>query len=77
MKKFQYEITLHPAAEFNQVAYFCNESGQCNLEEVPQNQIDVLKSMLNDQGREGWNLVQLSFGKDGLMAFWKRKIKKD
>jgi hypothetical protein len=29
---------------------------------------------LNDRGRQGWELVQISFSKDGAMAFWKRAI---
>ena len=75
MKGFEYEITRHAAETFKQVIYFCTESGECTLDEVPGDQTDMLADILNGQGEQGWELVQVSFGKEGVMAFWKRKIK--
>lgn len=75
MKGFEYKITRHPAETFKQVIYFCTESGECTLDEVPGDQTDMLTDILNEQGEHGWELVQVSFGKEGVMAFWKRKIK--
>lgn len=75
MKGFEYAITKHPAETFKQVIYFCTETGECTLDEVPGDQTDMLTGILNEQGKQGWDLVQISFGKEGVMAFWKRKIK--
>jgi len=75
MKQFEYEITQHPADTFKQVVYFCTEAGECTLDEVPRDQTEVLTGVLNERGRQGWALVQVTFGKEGAMAFWKRKIK--
>jgi len=74
MKGFEYEITKHPAEAFEQIIYFCTETGQCSLDEVPGDQTAILANMLNEKGRQDWELVQISFGKEGLMAFWKRKV---
>lgn len=74
MTKYGYEITKHPADEFNRLAYFCTESGECSLEEVPDQQTGILRDILNQRGSEGWELVQLFFGKDGVVALWKRMI---
>jgi len=38
-------------------------------------QTEILGEMLNERGKQGWELVQISFGKEGLMAFWKREAK--
>ena len=76
MKRFEYEITKHPADTFNQVVYFCSETGECSINEVPGDQTEILADTLNERGSQGWELVQISFGKDGVMAFWKRKVKK-
>jgi len=76
MKRFEYEITKHPADTFNQVVYFCSETGECSVNEVPGDQTEILADTLNERGSQGWELVQISFGKDGVMAFWKRKVKK-
>jgi hypothetical protein len=75
MKRFEYEITRHPGDEFEKVVYFCSESGECAMNEVPGHETDALVGVLNERGEEGWELVQVSFGKDGLVAFWKRKVK--
>jgi hypothetical protein len=75
MKRFEYEITKHPADTFDKVVYFCSETGQCGLDEVSRDQTRILAGILNQKGQEGWELVQVAFGQDGLMAFWKRKVK--
>lgn len=73
MKKFMYEITLHPLDQFRKVAFFCTQEGVCSLQELPSDQIDLLKDLLNQRGDESWELVDMAFGKDGLLAFWKRE----
>jgi hypothetical protein len=35
-------------------------------------QTNLLKETLNRKGGEGWELIQLAFGTDGIVAFWKR-----
>ena len=75
MTRFEYEITRHSADTFNKVVYFCSKSGQCGIDEVSRDQTRVLSEILNNRGSEGWELVQIAFGNDGLMAYWKRKIK--
>ena len=74
MKRFEYEITSHPADTFKEMVYFCSEQGECNLEAIPSDQIRKMEGILNVRGRDGWEIVQVSFGKDGLLAFWKRMV---
>jgi hypothetical protein len=74
MKRFEYTITKHPSDEFKQLVYFCTEQGKCNLEEVPSNQLTTLGSLLEERGEEGWELVQVFLGRNGVVAFWKREV---
>jgi hypothetical protein len=74
MSLFEYEITRHPAEAFREVVYFCSNDGSCNLEQISQDQIEKLESTLNERGKEGWELVQVSIGKNGILVFWKRSI---
>jgi hypothetical protein len=74
MKKFEYEITKHPSSGFQELAYFCTSEGECKLDQLPADQTGRLKDILNKNGDLGWELVQLSFGKDGVAAFWKKEI---
>jgi hypothetical protein len=74
MKKTEYEITKHSAQEFSKLIYFCTEEGKCTYEQLHSDQLSVLEKLLNERGADGWELVQISFGTDGFVAFWKRDI---
>jgi hypothetical protein len=73
MKKFEYDITKHPANQFIQMVYFCTDQGECNYEQLAGSQMDTLRDILNERGSEGWELVQLFFGKDGVVCIWRRE----
>ncbi|MFC1495611.1 hypothetical protein ACFL6W_10045 [Thermodesulfobacteriota bacterium] len=74
MKNFEYRITKHPSNNFKKVGFFCTDQGECNLDQLPSDQLSVLENILNENGVQGWELVQLSFGSDGVVAFWKKEI---
>jgi len=44
------------------------------LEQVPGDQKEILTDILNERGEKGWELIEVYFGKDGIMAFWKREL---
>ncbi|RTZ93714.1 MAG: hypothetical protein DSY91_01560 [Deltaproteobacteria bacterium] len=74
MDRFEYEITRHSLESFKDLVYFCSELGTCSIETVQGDQVKHLEELLNKRGKEGWQLVNLAFGKDGFVAFWMRKI---
>jgi hypothetical protein len=74
MTRFEYDITKYSADEFTQLVYFCTDQGECNLNQLPSDQMSSLGARLNERGSEGWELVQLFFGEGGVVAFWKRAI---
>jgi hypothetical protein len=74
MKKLQYEITKHASDSFNELVYFCSAQGDCSLSRIPADQTEFLSQVLNERGGQGWELVQLVFGKEGVVAFWKREV---
>lgn len=73
MKAFAYRITKHPAESFSELVYYCSEAGECTLDQIPHDQTEILQNILNAEGADGWELVQVSFGRRGLIAFWKRE----
>lgn len=74
MNKFEYEITKHPSSDFKQIVYFCTDKGDCSIDQLPSDQIGILGKVLNERGSLGWQLIQISFGNNGVLAFWKREI---
>ena len=74
MKGFQYKITRHPAETFSELVYYCTEGAECSLEQIPHEQTETLQNILNTEGKAGWELVQVSFGSNGIIAFWKKEL---
>jgi hypothetical protein len=74
MNRYEYEITTHSSESFRKVVYFCTDKGDCRISEVPAGEPEALVEILNERGALGWELVQLMFGKEGVMACWKRQI---
>ena len=77
MRRFEYEITKHPTDEFAQVVYFCTDKGECSLNRLPSDQMEALSDILNKRGDQGWELVQVLFGDDGMIAVWKKQEQKE
>lgn len=75
MKRFEYNITKHPAESFTELIYYCTEKGECTLDQIPQAETEILQDILNSEGEDGWELIQVSFGDKGVIAFWKREVR--
>jgi hypothetical protein len=74
MSQFEYQITVHSSESFKDLVYFCSEDGSCAVEEIPGDQKSKLENILNEHGKLGWELAQASFGKEGVVIFWKRLV---
>jgi hypothetical protein len=74
MDQFEYEFTTHGAEGVRKLVFFCSADADCGVEEVPSLERQALTQVFNDRGSKGWELVQLMFGKDGVIACWKRKL---
>jgi hypothetical protein len=74
MKGFEYKITKHPAETFSELVYYCTETGECALDQIPHDQTETLQNILNAEGAAGWELIQVSFGSNGIIAFWKKGL---
>ncbi|MBN2032817.1 MAG: hypothetical protein JW836_06030 [Deltaproteobacteria bacterium] len=74
MPRFEYEITKHPAEQFDRLVYFCTDRGECGVSELPPDQLGALGEIMNRKGVQGWELIQIFFGKDGVVMVWKRSL---
>jgi hypothetical protein len=73
-RKFEYDLSVHPEETFKELVYFCGPTKQCSAERIPADQLQILSGILNERGQDGWELVQLSFGDNGVVAIWKREL---
>jgi hypothetical protein len=75
MSRFEYKVSRHEASAFKRLVYSCSETGHCTFNQVPGDQIRIFEDLLNERGQLGWELVQMSFSEEGVLAFWKREVK--
>lgn len=74
---FSLELTsltndIHPEARAT--VYACGEAGECTIRDFREEQIQYLQAFMNDQGSNGWELVQILFNRKGAVTFWKRAV---
>ncbi len=75
MKGFEYDISTHHLARDNRMRIFCSEAGDCAVGQGIGSDSVAVVTVLNERGRNGWELVQIFFGGDGFICFWKRKLR--
>jgi len=73
VENYEYEVITYSSKTFSRLVFFCSEAGDCSFDEIPRNDSTILQELLNQRGAEGWELIQLAFGKDGVVSFWKRR----
>ncbi|MFC1683039.1 ferritin family protein [Candidatus Zixiibacteriota bacterium] len=85
--RWEHDITIHTMAEIDAIreklgqksppggepAVFCDAQGICFFDLGPDQNVEVLKSLLNARGADGWELVQLDYGRDRLICTWRRQ----
>ena len=74
MKRYEYHISKHVTEDLQPLTYLCSDDGVCRISEVNGDATLLLEDLLNERGREGWEVVQLVFGKGGMVAIWKREL---
>lgn len=84
MKKWEYDISFHslddlgiPQAETDfseEQAISCDMEGHCFFNDVMKVHVDAFRTILNQRGTEGWELLQLAYHKGSLVSFWKREL---
>ncbi|KPL17790.1 MAG: hypothetical protein AMJ92_10915 [candidate division Zixibacteria bacterium SM23_81] len=87
---WEHDITIHTVAEMMAIrermgfgpagsdemerAIICDAQGVCFFDDAPDTNVEVLKSILNTRGAQGWELVQLDYRRDRLICTWRRKV---
>jgi len=74
MVHYEYKVSVHSAESFREMVYFCSQEGSCSAEVIPSDQIKQMELLLNESAQSGWELVQATFGKQGVLIFWKRPL---
>jgi len=85
MGRWTYDISRHSLAEIVQMmrdrgydadggsqVLFCDTQGRCFFDEAPDPYEMTIKDILNARGRDGWELVQITFREREFICFWKR-----
>ena len=77
MARWTYKATKHnlteKLAEFKRIIE-CDTSGRCLVHDVSDEGLEVIKSVLDEQGEEGWEMVQCNYHEGELLCVWKKEL---
>jgi hypothetical protein len=88
MDRWEYQITTHSAGEVLRVreqlghapeegsppVVYCDTEGVCFFDEAPNPYVDSIVHILNEQGEQGWELVQVAFRQADFICIWRREL---
>ncbi len=80
MANWEYKVTSHIIEELKQCedlpdkrkVFSCNESGSCMVNDVCTMGTSALESVLNEKGKDGWELIVTNYHHGELLCIWKR-----
>jgi len=52
---------------------FCDTEGTCFFDEAPNPYVKAIIDLLDETGKEGWELVQVAPREQDLICFWRRE----
>ena len=80
-KKWEYKITrtqlqksLKEGEEIIDATFYCDEKGHCFLHDSLYTAEEMIGKTFNEEGKRGWELVQLTYHLNELMCIWKRAV---
>ena len=84
MEKYEYTITTHTADEIlakisdlsavgEPPVVYCDTQGVCFFDDAPNPYTAAIVEILNEQGEQGWILVQVALREQDMICFWRRK----
>ena len=84
MEKYEYTITVHKADEILDTlsdlpvgveppVLYCDSRGICFFDEAPNPYVTAIVEILNEQGEQGWILVQVVLREQDMICFWRRE----
>lgn len=88
MARWEYDITTHSAGEVLKVreelghppdphgpsVVYCDTEGECFFDEAPNPYVEAVVHILNQKGKEGWELVQMTFRENDFISVWRREL---
>lgn len=84
MRRWNYRVTVHSAGEIlAQLAepvgetppvVFCDDAGACYFDSGPNAYTRAIEAVLNQVGDGTWELIQITFRPDQMIAFWKQPL---
>ena len=88
MERWEYGITTHLAGEVLKVRQelghpadpaapsivYCDTEGECFFDEAPNPYVEAIVHILNEKGKEGWELVQVAFREADFICIWRRAL---
>jgi len=76
MARWSYKASTHKLADMfseSERVIECDEKGHCLVHDLPEKNLEALEKVLNEEGNEGWELVQCHYHAGDMFCLWKKQ----
>ena len=82
MRRYEHTITVHGRQDILSRAVsavtppprvYCDTEGACFFDEAPNPYLQAVIKLLDESGRDGWELVQVIPREQDLICFWRKE----
>ena len=76
MARWSYKTSTHKLADRPaepERVIECDAKGQCLVHDLPEKNQKVLEKVLNEEGNQGWELVQCHYHAGEMFCLWKKE----
>lgn len=78
MARWSYKASTHKLADMlseSDRVISCDDKGHCLVHDLPEKNLELLEKVLNEEGKEGWEMIQCHYHAGDLFCLWKKEEK--
>jgi hypothetical protein len=76
MARWSYKTSTHNFADMPsepERVIECDDKAHCLVHDLPEKNLEVLEKVLNEEGDQGWELIQCHYHAGDLFCLWKKE----
>ena len=76
MPRWSYKASTHKLADLvseSERVIACDAKGHCLVHDLPEKNLEGLEKVLNEEGDQGWELVQCHYHGEDMFCLWKKQ----
>jgi hypothetical protein len=76
MARWSYKASIQKLSDVipeSERVIHCDDKGSCLVHDIPEENLESLKRFLDEEGNQGWELIQCHYHAGDLFCLWKKQ----